>query len=158
MTRSGAETAQLVATARKRWGGKHRWRCVYCGRPGPQVDHFWPEALGGTSDPWNLVPACEACNSRKREQHPVEWMKDVGVPFERASVLWRMFHDHEAPAPGFEIFPRINLNYPAPARRNRAQCGTDAGYRRHRRLGEQCSECREAHRRANTGYTTRGTK
>lgn len=151
--RSGAATAVLIRTASKRWGGRHRWRCVYCGRVGNQVDHFWPEHLGGTSEARNLVPACEACNSRKKDQHPVEWMKLVGVPFERAKLLWEIFHDPTAPAIPPELLPRVPLDYPRP-RKNQARCGTDAGYRRHRRLKEDCPECREAHRRANKSSDT----
>lgn len=40
----------------------------------------------------------------------------------------------------------------ARAGRPPAACGTDAGYQRHRRDGEQpCDECREAHTRAEAG-------
>jgi 5-methylcytosine-specific restriction endonuclease McrA len=29
------------------------------------LDHVWPRAYGGNSDPENLLPACESCNARK---------------------------------------------------------------------------------------------
>lgn len=43
--------------------------CRYCGASAPdvplRVDHVTPEALGGRTDPSNLVTACEPCNSGK---------------------------------------------------------------------------------------------
>lgn len=35
------------------------------------LDHVWPQAFGGNSDPENLLPACGACNSRKG--HAASW-------------------------------------------------------------------------------------
>lgn len=49
------------------------YRCRYCGA-GPetelQVDHVVPEALGGSSQPENLVTACRACNAGKSSSAP----------------------------------------------------------------------------------------
>lgn len=43
--------------------------CRYCGAKAPdvplRVDHVIPEALGGPTEPSNLVTACEPCNSGK---------------------------------------------------------------------------------------------
>lgn len=43
--------------------------CRYCGAKAPdvplRVDHVTPEALGGPTEPSNLVTACEPCNSGK---------------------------------------------------------------------------------------------
>lgn len=43
--------------------------CLYCGAKAPvaplRVDHVIPEALGGPTEPSNLVTACEPCNSGK---------------------------------------------------------------------------------------------
>lgn len=48
--------------------------CVYCGRSAPDVklqpDHVVPEALGGRTQPANLVTACEDCNSGKSATPP----------------------------------------------------------------------------------------
>lgn len=45
-------------------------RCAYCGRPlytgSLTVDHVKPISRGGSNWPANLVPACKACNQRKR--------------------------------------------------------------------------------------------
>ena len=51
-------------------------RCYYCGASAPDVrltvDHVLPVALGGSSDPSNLVAACEDCNSGKASTSPDE--------------------------------------------------------------------------------------
>lgn len=48
--------------------------CRYCGENAPGVklviDHVLPEALGGRSEPENLVTACEPCNSGKSSIAP----------------------------------------------------------------------------------------
>jgi len=48
--------------------------CRYCGESAPGVklviDHVLPEALGGRSEPDNLVTACEPCNSGKSSIAP----------------------------------------------------------------------------------------
>lgn len=48
--------------------------CRYCGASAPDVkltvDHVTPEALGGRTEPANLVAACEACNSGKSSIAP----------------------------------------------------------------------------------------
>lgn len=49
-------------------------QCRYCGAGAPDVklvvDHVMPEALGGSSEPANLVAACEPCNSGKTSTMP----------------------------------------------------------------------------------------
>lgn len=59
-------------------GEAHRslpW-CYLCGADldfdadGPTaftLDHVWPRAYGGNSDPENLLPACKSCNGRKTD-------------------------------------------------------------------------------------------
>lgn len=39
--------------------------CAYCRGEASQLDHVTPRALGGTDDPWNLIPACRPCNLAK---------------------------------------------------------------------------------------------
>lgn len=61
--------------------------CVYCGRSAPDVklqpDHVVPEALGGRTEPANLVTACEECNAGKSATPPdattVESVSDSAV-------------------------------------------------------------------------------
>ena len=51
--------------------------CYYCGRPLKKgevtMDHVVPIAQGGKSTPGNVVPACKACNTAKRDMTAVEW-------------------------------------------------------------------------------------
>lgn len=48
--------------------------CRYCGRSAPEVkltvDHVTPEALGGRTEPANLVTACGDCNNGKSATPP----------------------------------------------------------------------------------------
>lgn len=56
-----------------RYGG----RCAYCNTPTGlrtgTVDHYLPEALGGTNAGANLRWSCLACNGAKDCMHPDEW-------------------------------------------------------------------------------------
>ena len=51
--------------------------CHYCGtRHKPSdltMDHKIPISRGGTSEKYNLVPACKECNNKKKHLLPVEW-------------------------------------------------------------------------------------
>lgn len=47
--------------------------CVYCGTPATSVDHVRPLARGGLEIEANLVPACDRCNSGKRDRLLTEW-------------------------------------------------------------------------------------
>lgn len=42
-------------------------RCAYCGRDDRPLtqDHVIPLSQGGDHAPWNIVPACQPCNSKK---------------------------------------------------------------------------------------------
>jgi len=56
-------------------------RCYYCRRQvGPRaltMDHIVPLGRGGVSARGNVVPACKACNTRKKGMLPVEWREYV---------------------------------------------------------------------------------
>ena len=51
--------------------------CYYChepvGRQNLTMDHVVPLSRGGRSTKGNLVPACKACNNKKRYMLPLEW-------------------------------------------------------------------------------------
>lgn len=53
--------------------------CHYCrrtvGRANLTMDHIVPLGRGGTSRRGNVVPACKACNTRKRSLLPIEWQE-----------------------------------------------------------------------------------
>ncbi|AOY60565.1 HNH endonuclease [Desulfococcus multivorans] len=52
-------------------------RCHYCGSAvAPKyltMDHIVPISRGGRSTKGNVVPACKACNNRKKQLLPMEW-------------------------------------------------------------------------------------
>jgi 5-methylcytosine-specific restriction endonuclease McrA len=54
-----------------------RGRCHYCGKAfAPSeltMDHIVPLVRGGKSKKGNVVPACKACNSKKKYLLPIEW-------------------------------------------------------------------------------------
>ncbi len=51
--------------------------CYYCGKefsPGElSMDHVVPLIRGGKSTKGNVVPACKACNNKKKNLLPSEW-------------------------------------------------------------------------------------
>lgn len=109
------KSLELTKLAETRWGPKRRWHCVYCGRGvGMVVDHFVPAAQGGTDEVWNLVPACDRCNGSKRDHAPRDWMKAVGVTFNRYAWLVNVTQPgRTAPFPRELHIPRLELNYSA---------------------------------------------
>ena len=51
--------------------------CHYCnaavGRKNLTMDHIVPLSRGGKSKKGNVVPACKACNNKKKYLLPIEW-------------------------------------------------------------------------------------
>lgn len=51
--------------------------CHYCrsnvGRERLTMDHVVPLSRGGKSKKGNIVPACKACNNKKKSMVPLEW-------------------------------------------------------------------------------------
>lgn len=43
-------------------------RCQYCSAPAESIDHVVPRSRGGEHTWENVVAACRACNTRKRDQ------------------------------------------------------------------------------------------
>lgn len=55
-------------------------RCEYCWRHigmRGTVDHFMPQALGGSDEPSNLRWSCFGCNSAKADMHPDDWLRRI---------------------------------------------------------------------------------
>lgn len=95
-----AQSSALRALAETRWGPKHQWLCVYCGRgAGMTVDHFVPRSAGGSDDLANLVPACDRCQLSKSDRPPIAWMVAAGVPERRILTLARVTGSHDYPGP-----------------------------------------------------------
>lgn len=61
--------------------------CEYCGERATlkvgTVDHYLPQALGGTNAKTNLRWACFPCNQRKGDMPPQEWEQRRPVPVVR---------------------------------------------------------------------------
>ena len=63
--------------------------CAYCGcaldgsGKTTDLDHFVPLSRGGAHAPYNLVPACKRCNTRKSARDPFEFLHDLGTDFTR---------------------------------------------------------------------------
>ncbi|WP_085368572.1 HNH endonuclease [Leifsonia sp. NCR5] len=106
-------TRDLVPLAEHRWRDHALWRCVYCGRAATTVDHFYPYSQGGRSNPANLVPACDRCNSNKMEHDPIDWMTAVGVPADRRDWLASLVSNRDWRAPRGLRLPRTKLDYQA---------------------------------------------
>ncbi|MEY4653592.1 MAG: hypothetical protein RI884_2173 [Pseudomonadota bacterium] len=57
-------------------------KCPYCGkeqyrvgiRDKIEIDHFVPISKGGQNVPWNLLPVCKACNRKKRDRLPIDFL------------------------------------------------------------------------------------
>ena len=73
------QRAKARELRRTRWWQRKiaRQTCYYCGKRVPAaeltMDHIVPLVRGGRSVKENLVPACKACNTRKKTLLPMEW-------------------------------------------------------------------------------------
>lgn len=47
-----------------------KYLCAYCGGSYDVIEHFIPLVLGGGTTRFNCVPACNSCNTRKKDYHP----------------------------------------------------------------------------------------
>lgn len=63
--------------------------CFYCFEPVPSdyhVDHFQSLTKGGSNWPENLRIACPACNVRKHNRDPIEFMQNDAVCLNARSI------------------------------------------------------------------------
>lgn len=64
---------------------EHDHRCRYCGRKIKlTVDHVIPLSKGGDHSKKNVVPACQSCNSKKRDR--LDWLIVPAVPNARRTA------------------------------------------------------------------------
>ena len=64
--------------------------CQYCGADAVTIDHLIPQSRGGQNTWWNLVAACQPCNSFKADRTPEEaGMKLMRQPFVPARKNYR---------------------------------------------------------------------
>jgi hypothetical protein len=48
-------------------------KCGYCGADATSLDHIVPRFKSGSSNRYNLIPACRRCNSNKASSKMEEW-------------------------------------------------------------------------------------
>ena len=72
-------------------------RCAYCQRRigmAGTVDHYLPQALGGTNEKTNLRWSCVGCNNLKADMPPEEWEQRKPPPVDdepsKAEIRARM--------------------------------------------------------------------
>lgn len=57
-------------------------KCTNCKtnlkKSGKHIDHIFPVALGGTSDPSNIQLLCPTCNRKKGAKDPIRWAQEQG--------------------------------------------------------------------------------
>jgi len=72
--------------------GIQNGKCLYCScdltnvpYPDIHLDHVIPIAGGGPNSIDNIVVSCPACNHKKRDKHPLEFIKEIGLTIEPES-------------------------------------------------------------------------
>jgi hypothetical protein len=79
------------------------FQCVYCGaKMGDTlltIDHFVPLELGGVNNQTNFVSACRACNKKKGDSTPEQWMATVhrwlGTPEEKVATVKKYLRERK---------------------------------------------------------------
>jgi 5-methylcytosine-specific restriction endonuclease McrA len=60
-----------------------RGRCAYCltkiTLANREIDHIQPLSKGGTNHRHNIQVLCRPCNQRKRDHHPAEFARSIGL-------------------------------------------------------------------------------
>lgn len=81
---------------------EHSNTCCYCGSTNNiETDHLIPRSKGGTDSGDNLIPACKACNSSKKDKDMLTWIRSKGQT--PSILLYRRYlklaisyyHEHE---------------------------------------------------------------
>ena len=60
---------------------KNKYKCVYCGNKGKEIEHIIPRSKGGTNSVFNLTLSCRKCNKIKANLTLKEFGKKVGKDF-----------------------------------------------------------------------------
>jgi 5-methylcytosine-specific restriction endonuclease McrA len=68
-----------LGTTSEKWEQCKRYfgyRCAYCGRAGKMTkDHIIPRHYGGGDTVFNIIPACQHCNSSKGKKSFERWFR-----------------------------------------------------------------------------------
>ena len=79
-----------------------RHKCAYCGAENPcTLDHIKPRSKGGTTNTYNLLPACPNCNRNKGSKEVFSWFRtrrDWTAKREADIHLWINQHSFEGSA------------------------------------------------------------
>jgi len=90
-------------------------QCHYCGSTADTDDHIIPRALKGSSERWNIVPACRSCNCSKHASFPT-------CPCETCvAAVWRHLADPATRTFIVDKLARLRLAAERSAARNTAQ-------------------------------------
>lgn len=72
----GGTPSHLTASRLWRHWAVFEYSCAYCGAVGDlQIEHVVPISKGGQHHLSNIVPACQSCNSNKRDKDAYQWFK-----------------------------------------------------------------------------------
>ena len=103
LKRPGRSSSQLCRpTTRARIYARDGHQCVWClyaPEPGEKLtlDHVVPRKLGGSNRYWNLITACHACNSHRRDMPAAEFAERFG--FAAVAVAMRVLRAIGKPLP-----------------------------------------------------------
>lgn len=108
MSHEPTEEFQRAEKAKARELRKSRWwqnrisssPCYYCGvklvAKEATMDHIVPICQGGTSTKGNVVPACKACNTAKKDRSAAEWaLEKAASPLAVAAELHHVGDDRQ---------------------------------------------------------------
>lgn len=74
------------------------YTCQYCGDKADSIDHVIPRSRGGTHTWENVVAACRACNSKKRDRLPSEMgFKLKRRPVAPSHISWVLSFSSDVP-------------------------------------------------------------
>lgn len=81
------EVTPKLAKKRYRQSIYEAWdcKCAYCGDCATSLDHIVPRFKSGSSNRYNLLPACRRCNSNKASSEMESWYKQQTY-FEEAKL------------------------------------------------------------------------
>lgn len=71
-------------------------RCSFCDLPFDQLtlDHLIPRSKGGSSESYNLFPACKECNCSKGDKYFLDWyVRHWSYDSERQDLILEIHND-----------------------------------------------------------------
>lgn len=91
-----AKVGDLTATQWQAILEIFNYTCAYCSCGGKlTMDHIIPVSKGGTLTKSNIIPACQHCNSSRRDKDIHDWLQGI-CSANREKVLWYINEGHKA--------------------------------------------------------------